>query len=736
MTLEISYNNKNIMKHSFITAVKGSYVPSLISFIALFLAFVVVNPLFFGPSYAPSIDAHRANYIFSLYDPALSPFIVGIIICTSAICALLTFMFLYKTNMVTLYFSLGLSRKKLFVTRYLAGITMSIAPILLIMLVALVTNVLVLGTSMELITAFSYLLLGFVVLSVLAFAITSLMCTLCGTLVEGILLSAFGLGGISLLILGFNFMMNLFLFGNAYGVFSYTYQPSIQQNIIHLTTAVNPLMYFLNDARIYSLLRLDHVTETLPVALPKISGTTVTSWLIIGILLSILAINFFERRKAEITGVAGANKFGSFICTVIPTYFFFSLTLWVADPFVSRVAALLLATIIGLVVYVIIALGFRHFPFRNDVFKLPTVLAICFLSIAVLSTGGMGFSSRLPVVEDIERVYVSYKGSPDYQTSIGSGGTSGDGTYYFGVRDLEYTSKSDINRVLDIHQAIIEYGEKPVSGEAIVESPADYTIESEIVINYTLHDGGEFIRYYPATSLSNLMLVLSLDNTDFMKASISQAFQEDNASSVFTSGEIVLTDIFYKTEFNYEPNAGARSRLLDALRTDVSRQTVQQRYFPDSSALGVIVFTDNDYFNARHHDSKYGLIPFGVSKVFITEDFTQTIAFLKEEGLFEHFAFRGDIDYLTVKGYLINVQDERSFYNNARSHYFRSYQGDPDPLAIKITDQAEQNELLSKTRSNYFAAEGGYIVGVHLKDQGPVYMFLPEEDAPAFIKNI
>ncbi|MCR3922083.1 MAG: hypothetical protein NUK65_06130, partial [Firmicutes bacterium] len=93
-----------------------------------------------------------------------------------------------------------------------------------------------------------------------------------------------------------------------------------------------------------------------------------------------------------------------------------------------------------------------------------------------------------------------------------------------------------------------------------------------------------------------------------------------------------------------------------------------------------------------------------------------------------------EIDYVTVKRYLINPQPVLYY----KSHYFRSYNSDFDAntAAVRITKQAEQNELISRSRTNYFAAAGGYIIGVYIKDHGPTFMFLPQKDAPDFITNL
>ncbi|EEG78390.1 MATE family efflux transporter [Dethiobacter alkaliphilus] len=691
MTSEISYN-KGILKHSFMVAVKACLVPSFISFILLFVASILANPLL-------SVPVGLRDYVFVLLGmpPAI---ITGIIIFSSAVLALMAFKFIYEKNAVNVFFSLGLTRKQLYATRYLAGIMMSVLPIILVLLITYIGNIIIFGSSTELTTAVSYLLLGYITVSVLSFTISSLAYILTGTLAEGGLLALYSLSGITLLMLGLNYLMKLFLFGNIYGEFE-----RIGEELVHATAAINPLLFFLKDAFTYDALSIDRATGTHE-ALPAINVTTVISWLIVAVLLAILAQKLFEDRKAEITQKAGTNNLACFICTLIPTFFFFALIVSVTDPLVNRGASLLLATIGGVIIYVLHAQFFAHYPFRSNVLKLPAVLGICLLAIVILSTGGLGFANRIPAAEDIENVHITYVGYPHSQPYLEPDGTPPTEANWFEEFRPQYTSESDIRKVLDIHQAIIEYGKRPVNMETTVHSPEDYTIESEIIIIYTLKNGRELIRYYQATSLGNLLEMLSLDETDYMKPRIANVYQRLQS----IDSDIYITDIFGADSFNYEHDEVTRSRLLTTLNADNANLTPEQRYFPTKPALGVIDF------------SGY--------KVFITEDYTETISFLEEENLLKHFEFEGEIDYLTIERYFINPFDYH--------HYFQANSTNYNPNnPRRITNEQEQTEILNNIRTNYFAvATGGYIVGVHIEDEAPVYMFLPEEDAPEFVKNL
>jgi ABC-2 type transport system permease protein len=697
---------------------------------------VIMNHGFLGPNYAPSTAAHRANYIYFLYQLGLTPLILGTIIGNAIASALLAFGFLYRKNAVNVFFSLGMSRKKLFQSRYLAGMTMTVLPPVLVLVTSFILNIILFGSSAQLLSAFTYLLLGYTILAVLAFTIAAVMCILCGTVTEALFLSAYGLGGISLLLLGLNNLMGVFLHGSPYGHTS-SYYFSVGENLVQRLSAINPVLFFFGAGRFLAM-KGSEVSGIVPPPV-ELQPVVLIGWLVIAIILAYTAMKLFELRKAEIAGITGTNRGVGFVCTFIPTFFFFSLALRFGEPVFRMPLAFNVAAIAGIIVYILSEVVFRQFPFRSNLLKLPMVIGIIVLCVVILVSGGFGFANRLPAAGEIESVYISYKGSPDYQHSFASG-SSGGGSYVFTLHDFAYSAPEDIAKVLDVHRGITEYGKQPLSREAAVDDPSGYTLQNEIKISYSLKNGGEFNRYYNATSVSNLIKLLYLDDTKQVRSVVDAHFQEENTRSVISYGEIYLADLFFADEFHYQPEAQVRSALVDALRSDITSQLIEQRYFPEKPAIGVIIFadasvkTDMNYFG---DPGLYGTNYWNLSRIYISEDFTRTIAFLQEENLLEHFIFKGEIDYLTVERYVINPPDSRYYYME-KSHYFRSFKTDyyqlPNPE--KVTDPAKQSELLSLIRTNYFAAEGGYVIGVHVKGKGPTYFFLPGEDALEYLKSM
>lgn len=77
--------------------------------------------------------------------------------------------------------------------------------------------------------------------------------------------------------------------------------------------------------------------------------------------------------------------------------------------------------------------------------------------------------------------------------------------------------------------------------------------------------------------------------------------------------------------------------------------------------------------------------------------------------------------------------------------YFMSYRADtPDEFLIQkdfgekytITDTDKINALLPGLKNGYYMSRGGWLAAVKLQDtDGWIYMFLPGENVPDFVKG-
>ncbi|MDR3552869.1 MAG: hypothetical protein P4L75_07070, partial [Clostridia bacterium] len=732
-------------RHSFALALKTNAAPACLLAVLLF----VLLALPFGGNiyqHITSMSPHPVyKYIFTEDSNILEVF--GSIAACACASAFLMFSFLFSKSRINVYLSLGITREKLFWSRYLAGAALLALPVVLATTVMLGLNLAQFGASSQLAAVYLYYTLGLLTLAFVCYSVASLALVLAGTAVEGIGLAGILLGGVSLVMLAVNNLMKVFLFGDAYDVRSELGNLSGTTNaIIYHTKLWNPLLFFYSDYVNYSTCEVKTATYT-DVTTPSfpINPLAVVLWLLLALIVSVAALNCFKRRRAEIGGVGGTNRFLNFVCTLIPSFFIFSIAVLEVGQKLGTPATLVISVLAAAVAYAVcdLILKQQFSALRKGIIKLPVQLALCLIVVAALAAGGLGYSSRLPAAADVKSVYFSYNGTPD-NISYSYSGSWGFGDfaypyYEFAVSpdSMQYTDQDDIARVIALHKSLLDYGEKAYDSSGKGAGDPKAAVRSEIIINYTLKDGRKMVRYYKGTSAENLIAMLSLDSTQVVKSQIENTFS-NLASKIGATDEeqtkFYISDSLISNAVQYKGDSAAQQKLLDALKADLLAQTVRNRYFPDTTGLGVIavgpgyVSQDNAYSKPADIVQSNDL---SMKKFFVTPAFTNTIRFLKENGLYQTFEAKAEVTKLTIIPYRVNLPDSR-----VQSLYFRYMGRYPTNGGRQITDNSQISEILPKLKTNYYTAEGGYMVGATLKSGKTTWLFLPYTDAPESVRKM
>jgi len=200
------------------------------------------------------------------------------------------------------------------------------------------------------------------------------------------------------------------------------------------------------------------------------------------------------------------------------------------------------------------------------------------------------------------------------------------------------------------------------------------------------------------------------------------------ASKAFASGSVYLSNVWYDKPYRLSLSADARSALLSALAADISRQTAADRYFPQKEALGVLFFTSTGEADIKSYS--YHL---GNASVYITDDFTDTLTFLENNGLSGCLAFTGEIESITLQKY-----DPYGGINGRKkplSNFFIGYRGTSlDDFMVQVdfgakqpvTDETRIAGLLPRLRSTYSMTREGYLAAIKLKgSEYYIYKYLP-----------
>jgi hypothetical protein len=387
--------------------------------------------------------------------------------------------------------------------------------------------------------------------------------------------------------------------------------------------------------------------------------------------------------------------------------------------------------------------------------------------------GGETFGNFYLNYEDDQDIFVRDYSSMDYDTEIAY---EADGDAFLrAFESTQYKTREDIEKVLRLHKALIDAGGDLFGNKG--------WIKQQIHIHYHLENGKVFDRFYKSVPPELAVEMLqTLDGTDFVNESAANATKLaaealrlaetgnfNKADAVITVADALMTVTGTVT--------GADGlALLTALQNDIGRLTHEEKYFPQAQAKAVISFPRYKY----SEDAVLRLTPFSnydmftnfnnisvvgdggsvtysvgmnlfaeqalsplmlgpstdVQRFYITEGYAETLAFLKEKGYALTEPGSSGIAEMSVERYNLNPSFE------TQSLYFRSYQlvNPENSVNFKDVPKERYGELLSAARTHYFINEGGYLL--HMDKPGEkgenlrVTLFLPEADAPEFVKEM
>ena len=638
------------------------------------------------------------------------------------------FRFVLEKRRTTLYFSLGLSRTKLFLSRFFTGFAGLFLAVVVPMLISYMLNLAALGNYPGMLSCWLFVCVGLLWQASAAYLLGIVACVLAGTLAEALLYYILFSGGMTGVCYGMNQLFLHFVWGNCYGAVSYSGTETLHPGFLEMTSFLNPLLFFWQDAADYSMFYRG-LTET------KADGFSIRGcilWTVILAVLFVLALTVLKKRKAEQAEMSGQKRMFTVLWMTVPGFVLFC-TVWALFADNSRQMAMGLAFFACLLLYLWQAVcmnrqdrRFRHI--RNALIQTAVVLVI---AAGVCRTANLALQ-KLPDAGDVASASMSYVGNPSYISRETAGNSTG--TYHYMTSDYLYTSKEDIAKVEELHQKLSSLGLQPMQENE--KSLSETVVPYDIKISYTLKNGRTKEWYYDRASLQLLEDMLCLEESETVKKGIRRVMsgsQESDgqvnwAQKAYAEGEVYLSDIWYAHPYRLDFDGESRRELLAALAEDISNQTVSQRYFPDKEALGVLFFTsegESDLESFSWH--------LGNAVVYVTEEFTNTLAFLEKNGLSYCMEFDGEIESITLIPYApyagINGR------KNPCSNVFLGYRSESlDDFMIQtdfgdkkpITDAERLRGLTGRLRSTYYMTREGYLAAVKIAgSEKYVYKYLP-----------
>ncbi len=771
-------------------ALKSSALaPAVTLFAGLMFMIVAFNTTSLFDVYQTDSGAYERNsahfkYVFFESPEYYSMILPLLIAGAGALTAILLFKFITSKKTVNVYYSLGIKRENLFMGKYLAGAVLLSVAIIVPMVVMFFVNIAACGYSKELLIAFLYITLTFLSVALTAFSLTSAVFGAVGTAFETTLFSAVLLFLPTIFFYALQTLMGAFVYGNPYGeAFCYSNENEYSATVASLTdkfSFLNPVFFNKTELALYSVMDKAGKTNIRLDGDNAISGNPdflmPLLWLVIAGVLCAVGVAVFKKRKAEICGFIGMNKYLNTVTVFVAAFFLFCFAVNMLPLNIYQNVAI--GAAIFIIVYIVLELLILRDTrkFKKGLFKLPAELAVSGIIVAVFATGLLGFSTRIPEESEIKSAAISFAGVNDefayaaqesYYWSTGVEFTTN------GLLVDGFESENDIKAIRDIH-------------ESIAENTAGERSETAVRIVYKLKDGSTFERCFKNIPNECYEKLLSLEKSDNYKKRLYDVFKgepvapgkdyDEDDVMLYTVQKLIRGDVGTTDIYSKHFNKGAtlnltdenKERLVNCLYSDLLKRTVTEKYYPEETPLMYICFTFNGYYEngelVSYSDyesdeeappaelpeveywDNYGndLFTFdsyeNVITVAVTSDMESTVRFMKDVGVYEEMTAIPEYEAVEIIAVDDYEPNEIYYYSTEETAYFKAnyiskgyYDGLADEGAtLKGSTEIKDKEIIGEIAENAYTAymtdsADGYYAALKTKDsQSVTIVYIPE----------
>lgn len=630
-----------LLRNSFI---KTCFVP-IITFFALFMStlFNYINiKAFHRFGGSPFVKDRFFGFFWN--DVGDSAVLAEVLIILGGVLAgIVLFSFAQSKKHCNVIFSLGISRRKIFLAKYLGGLLPFCAAVIIAAFFELV-SVFGVGYSLNaaIIKIAVYWVVSFIGIYAVSFTITSAVIAYTGNIAEGLVFTAiiavfpmaagvlfsemrglYTVGGIGVYEGDWNFFspylyMFRFLITDAYSA------PEQYSEGSYMLLSRYQLYFTFNEsgAPLYNLTISDY------------SGA-ITDFVYAAIIFAI-AFLAFPKRRNEISGSFGRAKGINEICAVFSGIYVMTFGMHaVVEGTLGIERGNMLTFLYSLgffiVPYFVFKMIFAHkrkLIIKSTLKRIPCYIVSIAIVTTVFSTGLFGYASRIPNAEDIDSIEFSSTISNPYssvndndalhrcpiygyavmKTYSGYTSTGGHDRFFYGsgYQNIYYPTysvddESMIHRLIEIHRSFVQKGH--------IKSTASDTCAMNFQIVYTLKNGKTIKRYYSVTTEENAKRIMGLSDTIVAKSGIEEYFEtnpDDYTSDNYfskVSAELNPGNYFYLYS-KYLKDSYRCGMITDELKKAVLKDLENQ--------------TANDIFFHKPED-ELGVISFGIGNNFVDD---------------------------------------------------------------------------------------------------------------------
>lgn len=740
-----------------------------------------------------SVDLKKQYaFVFSTGLEYTRYFVLAVLLIAGVLTGIAAFRFITGKKTVNVYYSLGITRAKLFTAKYLSGLTLLFASVFVPMLASLVLNIVYLGVNKYMLLACLYEAVGMFSLAAVAYSLTATVFSTVGTIFEGGLFSAILLFFPEMFFTCLGILIQKLVVGAPYGfVFG-----SERMELADSFEPFNPLRYFSEGLYVYSTATAKHELNSydsdslMSWAAPSFLRPLL--WLAVAAALFGLGVLLYKRRKAEIGGFIGTNKALNFIGIFIVAFFGFTEAYNILNARGMALAIAVGAAVFCVIYAVLSLLLLRNFKqFAKDLVALPIQLVVTALIFTFFATGYFGAANRVPKAEDVSYAQISavyadsvYKKQTEYLnevTYIGSSTFISPTSAPFG----KYESARDVEFIRSVHQKLVEAGR---TDPQLLNDDYNGTRQIAVQMEYVLKNGKVIRRAYYGVDEATLKELAKICETDYYKAQLEQLFKSplkavaepkrDEFGRV-TSGDynaymqymymrqLRESDIIriYNKSLSVstlpELTDAQKQTLLDCLYKDLSALTAENRY-AGSGILGAISFTRTDIdaasFNYTYSAGDVVATVDGTENDFVglswmdnipvfllTSDMPATVQFLKDAGYYDALSAKPEIQKVQIQkvayvfppymAWINGNRDNAGFEFLAESAEFSEYDEGNDTYGLVSTkDAAVINQLYAAAVPRAIAQPQDYMV-TFFTEENRTSMYVSADQMPDSLKK-
>ena len=389
---------------------------------------------------------------------------------------------------------------------------------------------------------------------------------------------------------------------------------------------------------------------------------------------------------------------------------------------------------------------------------------------AIFLTGGFGYTARVPEAEEIEYVTVSMPFS--FESGMAQNGSilrtvKGTATVLKPYTNcITLSTEKDINTVLSIHKLITN------------EKKSDEKTNTQFSVKYYFKNGKSMERTFTNISEKDLNSYFAVADTDgvkeqqylFLAASDTEreklksedvkAPNMSNLQGYFLfrnygnplrnkDGVLIASK---DGSFCRELSSDELDKLGKCIWSDISKKKYTDILRGSEKEVAYIYLNDNaTYYGGRYEENVEGRSVLAA----VTDDMTETLKFIKEHGMADALGQKREVKSVNIydcRRIILQAQEINksgkyggtainpifimsTMFNTKEIKLVNKTFGDMDDCFIKsVTNQKQSDELFALAQGQCYTSLGGYIAQITFTDGYNQTMYIPESDAPGYIK--